>query len=62
MRQMMPTAFRYEQVDPRVQEIAILATMHNMASLITDSDGLKAEIADQLAKRAARLGKTKGGS
>jgi hypothetical protein len=61
MRQMMPTAFRYEQVDPRVQEIAILATMHNMASLITDSEPLKAEIADQLAKRAARLGKAKGG-
>ena len=61
MRSMMPTAFRYEQIDPRVQEIAILATMHNMASLITDSEPLKAEIADQLAKRAARLGKAKGG-
>lgn len=60
MRSMLPAAFRYEQIDPRVQEIAILATMHNMASLITDSEGLKSEIADQLAKRAARLGKAKG--
>ncbi|MGA2394329.1 MAG: hypothetical protein ABSH03_13405 [Candidatus Lustribacter sp.] len=62
MRSMLPTAFRYEQVDPRVQEIAILATMHNMASLITDSEGLKSEIAEQLARRAARLGKAKGGA
>lgn len=60
MRSLLPTAFRYEQIDPRVQEIAILATMHNMASLITDSEPLKAEIADQLARRAARLGTDKG--
>lgn len=60
MRAMMPSAFRYEQIDPRVQEIAILATMHNMASLITDSEGLKAAISEQLAQRAARLAKAKG--
>jgi hypothetical protein len=57
MRSMLPTAFRYEQIDPRVQEIAILATMHNMASLLHDSESLKAAIAEQLAKRAAKLGK-----
>ena len=40
-----------------VQEIAILATMHNMASLLHDSESLKAAIAEQLAQRAAKLGK-----
>ncbi len=58
MRSMMPTAFRYEQIDPRVQEIAILATMHNMASLLQDSEQLKSVISEQLAQRAARLAKT----
>ena len=58
MRSMFPTAFKYEQIDPRVQEIAILATMHNMASLLTDSDKLKSLIGDELAQRAARLTKT----
>ncbi len=57
MRNMLPTAFRYEQIDPRVQEIAILATMHNMASLLHDSESLKTAIAEQLAQRAAKLGK-----
>jgi len=57
MRSMLPTAFRYEQIDPRVQEIAILATMHNMSSLLHDSESLKAAIAEQLAQRAAKLGK-----
>ena len=55
MRSMLPTALRYEAIDPRVQEIAILATMHNMASLLQDSESLKAAIAEQLAERAARL-------
>ena len=59
MRSMLPTAFRYEQIDPRVQEIAILATMHNMASLLQDSDQLKSTISEELAKRAARLAKPK---
>ena len=58
MRSMFPTAFKYEQIDPRVQEIAILATMHNMASLLADSDKLKSLISDELAQRAARLTKT----
>lgn len=58
MKSMMPTAFRYEQIDPRVQEIAILATMHNMASLLHDSEHLKSVISEQLAQRAARLAKT----
>ena len=55
MRSMFPGAFRYEQMDPRVQEIAILATMHNMASLLKDSEPIKAAIEKELAERAARL-------
>lgn len=57
MKSAFPTAFRYEQIDPRVQEIAILATMHNMASLLHDSEPIKSVIAQQLAERAARLAK-----
>lgn len=57
MRSMLPAQFRYEQIDPRVQEIAILATMHNMASLLHDSEPIKKVIAEQLAERAARLTK-----
>ena len=53
---MFPSAFRYEHMDPRVQEIAVLATMHNMASLLTNPEPLKSVIAKELAERAARLG------
>ena len=55
MRTMMPATLRYENVDPRVQEIAILATMHNMASLLHESEPLKTLITAELAKRAAKL-------
>lgn len=58
MRMMYPNSFRYEQIDPRVQEISILATMHNMASLLQDSEPLKSVISEELAKRAARLSKS----
>jgi hypothetical protein len=57
MRSALPAAFRYEHVDPRVQEIAILATMHNMASMLHDSEPLKSLISNELAQRAARLAK-----
>ena len=57
MRAMLPSALRYDNIDPRVQEIAILATMHNMASLLHDSEPLKAVISAQLAERAAKLTK-----
>jgi hypothetical protein len=57
MRSMMPAALRYDNIDPRVQEIAILATMHNMASLLHDSEPIKTLIASQLADRAAKLAK-----
>jgi hypothetical protein len=57
-RSMFPSALRYEQIDPRVQEIAVLATMHNMASLLHDAEPLKTLIAEQLAQRAARLTKS----
>lgn len=58
MRIMYPNALRYEQIDPRVQEISILATMHNMASLLHDSEPLKSLISEELAKRAGRLSKS----
>lgn len=58
MRAMFPGAFRYEQMDPRVQEIAILATMHNMSSLLQNPEPIKSVIAEQLAERAARLAKS----
>jgi hypothetical protein len=57
MRSTFPGAFRYEQMDPRVQEIAILATMHNMASLLHNPEPLKAVISSELAQRAAKLAK-----
>jgi len=60
MRSVFPSAFRYEQMDPRVQEIAILATMHNMASLLTNPEPIKNVIAQQLTERAAKLGETSG--
>jgi hypothetical protein len=48
--------FRYQAVDPTVQEIAILATMHNMASAIRDSGDIKAAISRAIADRAKKLG------
>jgi hypothetical protein len=57
MRSMFPGAFRYDHMDPRVQEIAILATMHNMASLLKDPEPIKSAIERELSERAARLAK-----
>lgn len=57
LRAMFPGAFRYEGADPRVQEIAILATMHNLASLLQDPEPIKTVISQQLAERAAKLAK-----
>ncbi len=47
---------RYEAIDPQVQEIAILATMHNMASMLKDPGKLKAVISAELAERSKKLG------
>jgi hypothetical protein len=38
-----------------VQEIAILATMHNMASMLRDPGRIKAVIGAELAERAKKL-------
>jgi hypothetical protein len=47
---------RYETLDPTVQEIAVLATMHNMASMLQSSGELKAMISSEIAERAKKLG------
>jgi hypothetical protein len=57
MQRWLPT--RYEPIDPTVQEIAILATMHNMASAVQDSADIKTAIAAAIADRARRLGPEK---
>ena len=46
---------RYETIDPKVQEIAIIATMHNMASMLKDSSRIKAVLSAELAERAKKL-------
>jgi len=45
----------YEMVDPLVQEVAILATMHNMASMLQNPTALKTAINVELAERSKRL-------
>ena len=49
----LPT--RYEPVDPVVQEIVILATIHNMASLLQNPEALKSQLNVELAERAKKL-------
>ena len=46
---------RYEAMDPAVYEIAILAAMHNMASMLQDSQTLKSAIGAAIKERAERL-------
>jgi hypothetical protein len=46
---------RYETIDPQVQEIAIIATMHNMASMLRDPGRIKAVLSAELAERAKKL-------
>jgi len=48
---------RYEAIDPVVQEIAILATMHNLASMLQNPEAIKAAINAALADRAKTLAK-----
>jgi hypothetical protein len=47
---------RYQALDPTVQEIGILATMHNMASALRDAGAIKAAISAAIKERAGRLG------
>ena len=51
----IPSSFRYEAVNPIVQEISILALMHNMASMLEDPAAIKDAINDALAERTKRL-------
>jgi hypothetical protein len=46
---------RYEAVDPTVAEIAILATMHNMASTLQNPGAIKDAINAAIAERAKKL-------
>lgn len=45
----------YQTIDPQVQEIAILATMHNMASMLRDPGRIKAVLSAELSERAKKL-------
>lgn len=56
-RAMMPpfTLGRYETADPLVQEIGILSTMHNMASMLQNPAKLKAQINEEIVARAKLL-------
>ena len=49
----LPT--RYEAVDPTVQEIAILAAMHNMASMLKSPQAIKALLNAEIAERSKKL-------
>jgi len=50
---------RYEMVDPKVQEIAIIAAMHNMASLLSHPEKIKAVLNAELSERAQKLAESK---
>jgi hypothetical protein len=52
---MSASPMRYEAMDPTVYEIAILATMHNMASMLQDAGELKSAIGAAIKERAERL-------
>ncbi len=49
----LPT--RYEAPDPTVQEIAILASMHNMASMLTNPEKIKAILSAEISVRSKKL-------
>jgi len=53
----LPT--RFEAPDPTVQEIAILASMHNMASMLKNPEKLKAALSVEIAERARKLAEGK---
>ncbi|MBV9101957.1 MAG: hypothetical protein JO060_00095 [Candidatus Eremiobacteraeota bacterium] len=52
---MNASPLRYQAIDPTVQEIGILATMHNMASMLQDSGAIKAAISAAIKERAESL-------
>jgi len=53
----LPT--RYEGLDPAVQEIAILASMHNMASMLKNPEKIKAILSAEISARASKLAGSK---
>lgn len=50
---------RYEMLDPTVQEIAILASMHNMASMVKNPEKIKAILSAEISERATKLAGSK---
>ena len=50
---------RYAPLDPLVQEIAVLAMMHNMASTLQNPAAIKAALHVEIATRAAQLAERK---
>ena len=46
---------RYETLDPTVQEIAVLAAMHNMASMLREPSAVKATLSAEIGERAKKL-------
>ena len=53
MMSALPT--RYEVPNPTVQEIAILASMHNMASMLRNPEKVKAVLSAEISERAHKL-------
>jgi hypothetical protein len=51
----LPGIGRVEGIDPAVQEIAIIAAMHNLSSLLRDPGKIKAVLSEELAERAKKL-------
>lgn len=51
-----PLPFRFEPIDPLVQEITLLAMMHNMASMLQSPQEIKKRLSVELVERAKKLG------
>jgi hypothetical protein len=58
-RSLLTGLTHYETLDPAVQEIAIIATMHNMASMLKNSEKIKAALNAELSERALKLAERK---
>jgi hypothetical protein len=58
-RSLLTNMTHYEAIDPAVQEIAILATMHNMASMLKSPEKIKATLNAEISERAIKLAERK---
>ena len=58
-RSLLTNLTHYEALDPAVQEIAILATMHNMASMLKNPEKIKATLSAEISERALKLAERK---